>query len=53
MQPTFLTAQDVQFVAKLLEFQLCGRCKLHYCDHKDADHLFFCDLEDVPYDEAN
>ena len=53
MQPAFFTEQDIQFVAKLLEFQICCRCRLHYCDHGDADHLFFCDPEDVPYDETN
>lgn len=32
---------------------ICYRCKVRFKDHRDADHLFFEELDEAPDDEFN
>ena len=32
---------------------ICYRCKVRFKDHRDADHLFFEELDEAPDEEFN
>jgi hypothetical protein len=49
----FVTQPEVTVILALIAECTCYRCKLKYGDHADADHFFFEDPEDVPFDESN
>ena len=49
----FVTQPEVTVILALIAECTCYRCKLKYGGHADADHFFFEDPEDVPFDESN
>jgi hypothetical protein len=49
----FITQPEVAAILALIAECTCYRCKLKYGGHAAADHFFFEDPEDVPFDESN
>jgi hypothetical protein len=49
----FVTELEMGIIRAQLADLICCRCKLRYRDHAAADHLFFYNPEDIPFEERN
>jgi hypothetical protein len=49
----FITQPEVAAILALIAECTCYRCKVKYGGRADADHFFFENPEDAPFDESN
>jgi hypothetical protein len=48
-----ISDSELKSLIAQLQFQVCCRCRLRYCNHQNADHLFFDDPADLNFHESN